>query len=225
MPHEHRAEEQVHGHEHDQAGRREAPAAPGQRPARPVRKPLGPGLGAAATTGGSVDRWDANHSDPSRAHNAAHATPAAGCTWVASTVTAAGPITKHTSSATDSTENAVCSRGDPASRADQRARAIGPVCGMVAPPGDAAQEQRPVRGAQRDGAPPGRRPTGRRSRTPGRAPGAGRPGRPAGRAAARRPRRRSTRPPTRSRRGRTGRSRRRSAAPSRARTWTWASGR
>ena len=62
------------------------------------------------------------------------ATPAAGYSWVASRVTAAGPITKHSSSATDSTENAVCSRGDPASRADQRARAIGPVCGMVAPP-------------------------------------------------------------------------------------------
>ena len=28
----------------------------------------------------------------------------------------------------------MCSRGDPASSADQRARAIGPVCGMVAPP-------------------------------------------------------------------------------------------
>jgi len=61
-------------------------------------------------------------------------TPAAGYSWVASTATAAGPMTKHSSSATDSTENAVCSRGDPASRADQRARAIGPVCGMAAPP-------------------------------------------------------------------------------------------
>jgi hypothetical protein len=87
------------------------------------------------TSGGSVDRCAANHSDPPTAHRAAHVTPAAGCTWVASRVTAAGPITKHNSSATDSTENAVCSRGgDPASRADQRARAIGPVCGMVAPP-------------------------------------------------------------------------------------------
>ena len=85
-------------------------------------------------TGGSVDRCDANHSDPRRAHKAAHATPAVGCAWVASTVTAAGPITKHTSSATDSIENAVCRRGDPARRTDQRARAIGPVCGMVAPP-------------------------------------------------------------------------------------------
>src|SRR6201996_1285096 len=88
----------------------------------------------AATTGGSVDRCAANHSDPQKAHRAAHVTPAAGCTWVASRVTAAGPITKHSSSATDSSENAVCSRGDPASRTDQRARAIGPVCGMVAPP-------------------------------------------------------------------------------------------
>src|ERR1700753_548804 len=39
--------------------------------------------GVTATTGGSVDRCDANHSDPARAHRAAHVTPAAGCTWVA----------------------------------------------------------------------------------------------------------------------------------------------
>ncbi len=81
-----------------------------------------------------MDRWEANHSDPASAHSAAVPIPAAGYTSVASRVTAAGPITKHSSSATDSTENAVCSRGDPASRADQRARAIGPVCGIVAPP-------------------------------------------------------------------------------------------
>ena len=106
---------------------------------RPGRKSRArPDAGAAdatgAASGGSVDRCDANQSDPRRAHTAAHATPAAGCTWVASRVTAAGPITKHSSSATDSSENAVCRRGDPASRTDQRARAIGPVCGMVAPP-------------------------------------------------------------------------------------------
>src|ERR1700730_1008221 len=94
----------------------------------------GTGAGARVTTGGSVDRCEANHSDPPRAHRAAHVTPGAGCTWVASKVTAAGPTTKHSSSATDSTENAVCSRGDPARRTDQRARAIGPVCGIVAPP-------------------------------------------------------------------------------------------
>ena len=62
------------------------------------------------------------------------ATPAAGCTWVARRVTAAGPTMKHSSSATDSIEKAVCSRGVPASSTDQRARAIGPSCGMVAPP-------------------------------------------------------------------------------------------
>ena len=93
-----------------------------------------PASAATVTTGGSVDRCAANHSDPRSAHRAAQVTPAAGCTWVASRVTAAGPITKHSSSATDSSENAVCSRGDPASRTDQRARAIGPVCGMAAPP-------------------------------------------------------------------------------------------
>src|SRR6185437_15496891 len=98
-----------------------------RRPRRPARRrrprpgeDLGEDLGedpdgpeGPATTGGSVDRCDANHSDPSSAHKAAVPTPAAGCTWVASTVTAAGPSTKHTSSATDSSENAVCSRGDP----------------------------------------------------------------------------------------------------------------
>ena len=84
--------------------------------------------------GGSVARCDANHSDPARQLAAARVTPAAGCSWVTSTVTAAGPITKHSSSATDSTENAACSRGDPVSSTDQRARAIGPSCGMAAPP-------------------------------------------------------------------------------------------
>src|SRR5690242_11846801 len=112
------------------AARRSGPGpGPGPGPGADPDAPEGP-----TTTGGSVDRCDANHSDPSSAHKAADPTPAAGCTWVASTVTAAGPTTKHTSSATDSSENAVCSRGDPASRTDQRARAIGPVCGMVAPP-------------------------------------------------------------------------------------------
>jgi hypothetical protein len=71
---------------------------------------------------------------PIRQAAAAAATPAAGCTWVASTVTAAGPTTKHSSSATDSRENAVCSRGEPASSTLHRARAIGPSAGMVAPP-------------------------------------------------------------------------------------------
>jgi predicted PhzF superfamily epimerase YddE/YHI9 len=81
-----------------------------------------------------VERWEANHSVPARQQIAAQVTPAAGASWVASRVTAAGPITKQTSSAIDSTENAVCSRGDPASSADQRARAIGPSCGIVEPP-------------------------------------------------------------------------------------------
>ena len=41
--------------------------------------------------GGSVSRCDANQSVPSRQSPAAAVTPAAGWTWVASTVTTAGP--------------------------------------------------------------------------------------------------------------------------------------
>jgi hypothetical protein len=52
---------------------------------------------------------------------------------VASSVTAAGPTMKHNSSATDSKENAVCSPGEPASRALHRARTMVPSDGMVAP--------------------------------------------------------------------------------------------
>lgn len=52
---------------------------------------------------------------------------------MASSVTAAGPMTKHNSSATDSNENAACSRGDPASRTLHRARTMVPSDGMVAP--------------------------------------------------------------------------------------------
>jgi len=116
------------------AARRERRRRAARRRDADVAAVAGARAGVTATTGGSVDRWDANHSDPPSAHRAAQVTPAAGCTWVASRVTAAGPTTKHSSSATDSTENAVCSRGDPARSTDQRARAIGPVCGIVAPP-------------------------------------------------------------------------------------------
>ena len=42
-------------------------------------------------------------------------------------------MTKHSSSATDSKENAACSRGEPASRTLQRARTIVPRDGMAAP--------------------------------------------------------------------------------------------
>jgi hypothetical protein len=59
--------------------------------------------------------------------------PAAGYTSVASSVTAAGPTTKHSSSATDSKENAACSRGEPASSTLHRARTIEPSDGMVPP--------------------------------------------------------------------------------------------
>ncbi len=41
---------------------------------------------------------------------------------------------KQSSSAIDSIEKAVCSREVPASSTAQRARAIGPSCGIVAPP-------------------------------------------------------------------------------------------
>src|SRR5579864_6425929 len=58
-------------------------------------------------TWGSVRRSAANHKVPARQSSAAVPTPAAGNTSVASNVTAAGPITKHSSSATDSKENAV----------------------------------------------------------------------------------------------------------------------
>jgi len=85
-------------------------------------------------TAGSVVRCAANHRLPPTHNTAAAVTPAAGCTWVASRVTRAGPSTKHTSSATDSRENAVCSRGESASSALHRARAIGPSAGIAAPP-------------------------------------------------------------------------------------------
>ena len=54
---------------------------------------------------------------------------------------------KHTSSATDSRENAVCSRGDPASSALHRARAMGPSAGIAAPP------SAPVANSVQSGAP------------------------------------------------------------------------
>ena len=88
---------------------------------------------AARATAGSVLRSATNHRVPPRHSRAATPTPAAGNTSVASRVTAAGPMTKHSSSATDSNENAACSRGEPASRTLHRARTIVPSDGMVAP--------------------------------------------------------------------------------------------
>ncbi len=52
---------------------------------------------------------------------------------MASSVTAAGPITKHSSSATDSNANAACKLGEPASRTLHRARTMVPSDGMAAP--------------------------------------------------------------------------------------------
>ena len=84
-------------------------------------------------TTGSVLRSATNQRVPPRHSSAATPTPAAGNTSVASSVTAAGPMTKHSSSATDSKENAACSRGEPASRTLHRARTMVPSDGMVAP--------------------------------------------------------------------------------------------
>src|ERR1700761_6885063 len=84
-------------------------------------------------TGGSVDRWATNHSTPATHSTVATSSPANGRTSVASTVTAAGPSTNTTSSATDSNENAVCNWGVSASRLVHRARTIDPSDGMVAP--------------------------------------------------------------------------------------------
>ena len=123
------------------AAARRARGAPA-RPAGPARRR------SARTAAGSVRRWAANHKVPARHSSTATPTPAAGNTSVASSVTAAGPITKHTSSATDSKENAVCSRGEPASSALHRARTMVPSDGMAAPaitPGaNQAQAGRPA---------------------------------------------------------------------------------
>lgn len=82
---------------------------------------------------GSVARCAASHSVPVSASTAATPTPEAGCTSVASRVTAPGPMMKHSSSATDSNENAVCSRDVPESSVLHRALTIVPSDGMVAP--------------------------------------------------------------------------------------------
>src|ERR1700722_15174406 len=105
------------------------PGAASEKPRCRSERELQPragGAGRAATDliGGSVARWAANHRVPPRQQIAAVATPAAGCTWVASRVTAGGPTMKQSSSAIDSIEKAVCSREVPASSTDQRARAI-----------------------------------------------------------------------------------------------------
>ena len=100
---------------------------------RPARRPARLAGRSRRTTAGSVPRSAANHSVPTRHSTAATPTPEAGKTSVASSVTAAGPTMKHSSSATDSKENAVCSRGEPASRTLQRVRTIAPSDGMADP--------------------------------------------------------------------------------------------
>jgi hypothetical protein len=88
---------------------------------------------AGGFTAGSVLRWAVNHSVPARHSAAATPTPEAGYTSVASNVTPAGPRMKHSSSATDSNENAACSLGDPASSTLHRARTMVPSAGMAEP--------------------------------------------------------------------------------------------
>jgi hypothetical protein len=95
--------------------------------------PRGPGAASGATMTGSVPRWAANQSVPATHSRAATPTPEAGKTSVASSVTAAGPITKQSSSATDSKLKAACSLGEPASRTLQRVRTIVPRDGMAEP--------------------------------------------------------------------------------------------
>ncbi len=104
------------------------PAGPGENPG-----PRAGGRTSRGTMTGSVPRWAANQSVPATHSKAAMPTPAAGKTSVASSVTAAGPIMKHSSSATDSKLKAACSRGEPASRPLHRARTMVPSDGMVAP--------------------------------------------------------------------------------------------
>ena len=82
---------------------------------------------------GWVRRCAANSSVPITHSTIAAPTPAAGYTAVASSVTNAGPTTKMNSSATDSSEKAVCRRPVPASSTLHRARTIDPTDGMVAP--------------------------------------------------------------------------------------------
>ena len=96
--------------------------------ARALRRRL---AGRAAR--GSVSRCPASHSVLTTHVATATPMPEAGWTWVASRVTSTGPATKMTSSATDSSENAACSSGEPPSSALHRARTIEPSCGVAAP--------------------------------------------------------------------------------------------
>ncbi len=86
------------------------------------------------TVPGSVPRCIANSSVPMMQSAAAAPMPEAGATWVASSVTSAGPMTKMSSSFTDSRANAVCSRrwSDPTS-ALHRVRTMLPTEGIDAP--------------------------------------------------------------------------------------------
>jgi hypothetical protein len=59
-------------------------------------------------------------------------------------VTSTGPAMKITSSATDSSENAACSSGEPASSTLHRARTIDPSCGVAAPASPLAASSAPA---------------------------------------------------------------------------------
>ena len=93
-----------------------------------IRSAVPPGRRPRAT-GGSVARWAANAAPPPTTNASAATSPAAGATVVASVVASTGPITKITSSSTDSSANAVCSPGPPRSSAVQRARTSDPIAG------------------------------------------------------------------------------------------------
>src|SRR6185437_14203125 len=97
------------------------------RPARPSWRGAGRGSG-------SVRRCSANSSVPVIASRLAVPTPLAANTWVASSVTSAGPMTKMSSSLTDSRANATCSRvGSPPSTQLHLVRTMLLVDGMDAP--------------------------------------------------------------------------------------------
>ncbi len=88
---------------------------------------------SGTTTGGSVARWDRNHSPPTTAATRGTTSPADGDTLVASTVASTGPTTNTSSSSADSSEYAVCRRRASGTTCVQRARTIEPYDPCVAP--------------------------------------------------------------------------------------------
>lgn len=87
---------------------------------------------------GCVPRCAANRRPPTSVRDASVTRPAAGCTPVHRAVANSGPSTNVNSSVTDSKAAAVVIRGEPWSLTPQRARTMGPICGVEAPVGTAA---------------------------------------------------------------------------------------